>query len=41
LTDAATFDRAVAQGHDLPAVEMRPGRHISGLAKPVDLVVLA
>lgn len=40
LTDAATFDRAVAQGHDLPAVEMRPGRHISGLAKPVDLVVL-
>ncbi len=41
LTDAATFDRAMAQGHDLPAVEMRPGRHISGLAKPVDLVVLA
>jgi adenylate cyclase len=41
LTDAATFGRAGAQGHDLAAVEMRPGRHISGLAGPVDLVVLA
>lgn len=41
LTDAATFARAVAQGCDLKAPEMRPGRKVAGLAAAVDLVVLA
>ena len=41
LTDKATFDLAVAQGHDLPLIEARSDAAVQGIKRPVDLVVLA
>lgn len=41
LTDKATFDLAVAQGHDLPLIEARSDASVQGIKRPVDLVVLA
>ncbi len=41
LTDAATWALAVEQGLDVVALEMREASHVSGVAKPLDLVVLA
>lgn len=41
LTDRASFEMAVAQGFDPTLAEIRPGVQITGIARPVDLVVLA
>lgn len=41
LTDAATFGEALAQGYEGAALAERPRQIIAGLARPVDVVVLA
>jgi adenylate cyclase len=41
LTEAQTYDLAVAQGYCGPTPERRSGRQIQGFSSPLDLVVLA
>lgn len=41
LTDRETFAAALRQGYEGPPAEERPGVEVAGVARPVDLVVLA